>query len=286
MTKVRHITFGTPGYTTSVQQLQSTATEFGINTYAYTPRHPAVLELRRRSPDIMRQRHGGGYWLWKPTIILDALNHSEEGTVVMYTDSAMHMIADPRPMLRYALSYPIMIFEHKFPPEGGPAASLTCKWTKRDTFVLLEADTPRFWNIQQAMGGVQIYRNCQQARDFVQELAMAMADPRVLTDLPNTQGLDNLTGYRGHRHDQSVLTIIARKHDLPRFPDPTQFGFPHNRPAIDPSPDGIVRPEARFHNIFDIHRRRHRTLRERIVRLFRPIEPGNWSKCEVDLQLD
>jgi hypothetical protein len=34
-------------------------------------------------------------------------------------------------------------------------------------------------------------------------------DVRMVSDLPNTQGLPNLPSFSDHRHDQSLLTILA-----------------------------------------------------------------------------
>src|SRR5690349_16928692 len=87
LTKVRHITFGTPNMTRSVKRLRKTSRHFGIKTFAYTPWHPVVRDLARRYPAIMSQSRGAGYWLWKPAIILDALENCADDTIVMYTDA-------------------------------------------------------------------------------------------------------------------------------------------------------------------------------------------------------
>jgi hypothetical protein len=285
MTKVRHITFGTPNFASALRQLRSTAAEFGVKTYAYTSAHPRVADLARRHPQIMRERRGGGYWLWKPAIILDALENSDDGTLVMYTDAAMHMIADPRPMLVCALDYPIMLFEHTFPVPAGPISFPMAEWTKRDAFVLLGADTSALHAQQQLMSGVQIYRNNPATRDFLQEVIGAMGDARVLTDIPNTQGLDNLPGFHEHRHDQSILSIVAWRHKLPHFPDPTQWGHRGPRPVLSADIDGVDRPATRYGQVFYLHRRRTRGALRMLISRLNPVRTGPWRNFESDLSL-
>lgn len=285
MTKVRHITFGTVNMTRSVRRLRASSARFGIKTYAYTRHHPVVADLARRYPEIMSQPRGGGYWLWKPAIILHALENCPDDTIVLYTDAGMHMVGDPAPLLAHALAHPIMLFEHTFPIPDGPISYPTGLWTKRDCFVLLGGDTPAVHQAQQLMSGVQIYRNGPQARDFLRETFAATADSRVLTDQPNTQGLDNLPGFREHRHDQSVLTIVACRHDLPHFPDPTQYGHNAPRPALSRAIDGIDRPAANYGLIFDLHRKRDRGVLTMIWSRLNPIRSGRWTRCEVDLAL-
>ena len=38
----------------------------------------------------------------------------------------------------------------------------------------------------------------------------------MVTDTPNESGLDNFDGYVSHRHDQSVITNLQVKYDLPK----------------------------------------------------------------------
>ena len=49
-------------------------------------------------------------------------------------------------------------------------------------------------------------------------------DKRILTDIPNTCGKKNLPEFKGHRRDQSVLSLLAQRHSIPLYRIPTQFG--------------------------------------------------------------
>jgi hypothetical protein len=274
--RVRHISYASPNYSRAARELRASASRFGLETFIYTREHPVVAALRRDYPEIMAQKRGGGYWLWKPAIILDALERSTDDTIAFYTDAGMHFIADPTPLLAHAHEHPIMLFEHAFSAPEQPPTFPQRNWTKRDCFVLLDADTPEHWDMQQVMSGVQIYRNSPQTRNFLREVLSATADGRVVTDQPNVMGFPNHPGFQEHRHDQSVLTIIGQRHKLPHFPDPTHYGFPAPRPAVPDSPDGVQRPATNYGHIFHLHRKPDRGPLNIVRGWISGIDPGIW----------
>lgn len=250
MLPVRHISFASQRYARAAWLLARSARRRGIgSTRIYRPDDAVVVGLTARYPEIMHAKRGAGYWLWKPFIIRDALANARDGEIVFYTDAAMVFIADPRPLLALAETHPVVLFEH------GPGLQMS-SWTKRDCFVALDADSPEFWNITQLVGGFQLYRAGQQSRAFVEEVCAAMTVPDVLTDQANLRGLRNFPDFREHRHDQSILSIIARKNKVPLFPDPSQHGPLSPRPALIVPGDGMERPAAPYGQIFDLHRKK------------------------------
>lgn len=251
--RVQHITYATGRFLAAARLLARSAWRYGIRTTRiYGPADRVVADLAARHPDIMGAERGGGYWLWKPHIIRDALASANDGAVVLYTDAAMVFVADPGPLLGLAADHPVVLFEM----EAMPMAT----WTKRDCFVGLGADILEFWQLNQLTAGVQMYRAGIESREFVDAVCAAMVRPGVLSDAENVRGKPNFKEYREHRHDQSILTIMARKYGLPAFPDPSQYGL--KAPSLVPRPcdDGTVRPPAPYGQIFEIHRRKGRSF--------------------------
>ncbi len=246
---VRLIAFATREFFRSAAELEQSAGRFGVPTTIYTPASPEMRAFARAYPEIARLPRGAGYWLWKPWLIRHALATSAEGDVIIYADAGSCLVSDPAPLVALTDVKPIVVFGHR--AAGEPGGSMR-RWTKRDCFVLLDADNETFWNAQCCTAGFQVYRNGPEARSFVNEWLTACADPRILTDAPNVMGRDNLPEFLDHRHDQSVLTILALKHGLPEYPDPSQYGVPHTGAA--------------FGQVFDAHRRRHIPLPTRIWR--------------------
>jgi hypothetical protein len=113
----------------------------------------------------------------------------------------------------------------------------------------MDADTEEFWSLPQLSASLQLYRAGPEARAFLSMLATAMASEVRLTDMPNIHGLPNLPGFVDHRHDQSVLTILARQHGAAIFRDPSRFW---DDPSAPPS-------ETPFGQIVYLHRSRNRS---------------------------
>jgi hypothetical protein len=244
------ISFATPDLSQAVVLLSKSARRFGIPCEIFSPKSASIRELAALHPKIMQATRGAGYWLWKPWILLETLSKSPDGTIVLYTDAAVTIVGDPGPLLALAECHPIVLFEQHH-------EALQRATTKRDCFVVLDADNPLHWDTPQLVGGVQLYRACDAAREFVAEVFRAACDERVLTDQENVMGKPNLPEFRYHRHDQSVLTIVARRHRLPVFPDPTQFGPEDGQRNWPDRRDGILRPAVSYCRPLYVHRMRN-----------------------------
>jgi hypothetical protein len=211
---VVHVAFGTDNFSQALSRLRRSAKRFGIRDIRiYTPDHPAVRRAAEEHPAIMGSRRGGGYWMWKPYILLDTMDAVEQGAIIIYSDAAQRYIADPSPLLELCNGKEIVLFHNN-------AGFLQRTFTKRDCFVLMQADAPEYWDALQLDASIQIYRAGAKARSFVVALRETMRDPRILCDGPNICGLPNFEGYRDHRHDQSILTILAIRHKIEIFPSP------------------------------------------------------------------
>jgi hypothetical protein len=110
----------------------------------------------------------------------------------------------------------------KLPPVGVPS-HLAKTWTKRDTFVLMEANNPKFWNAHMFNGAVSLWKKTPKNIKFLEEWKEHCMHPNKLTDMGNLHGPNDIS-FRDHRHDQSILTILATKHNLQLYRDPTQYG--------------------------------------------------------------
>jgi len=237
-----HVSYATPNFSQAAKLLRKSARRYGLDSHLYTPDHPVLLDLGRKYPSIMTARRGAGYWLWKPFIIMDMLNRVPDGTPVLYTDAALTFIANPGPLIALSQQHPVSLFKM-----SGPM--LQSVWTKRDCFVEMDADAEEFWSLPQLTASLQLYRAGPEARSFLSMLAAAMASEVRLTDMANVHGLPNLPGFVDHRHDQSVLTILARQQGAAIFREPSQFW---NDPSAPPS-------ETPFGQIVYQHRSRNRS---------------------------
>lgn len=186
---------------------------------AYSRKH-LDINFQKKNRLILNNNRGAGYWIWKPYIILKTLNQLNDGDYLFYCDSGSYFIHSIRPLVDILekSGQPIMCFQLNH---------IEKVWTKRDTFILLGCDKPEFYNSKQRLGGFQLVKKCPESIKFYQEYLKFAQDRRCITDLPNQLRKPNYPGFRDHRHDQSIFSLLTKKYGYQCYRDPSQFGGKH-----------------------------------------------------------
>lgn len=161
----------------------------------------------KENENILKEKRGAGFWLWKPFLIKTALMQIPENSILVYLDSGDTI---DNGFLEHLI--PIMQKEDMLLLGG---AYKNSDWTKRDCFYYMNCDTPEFHNATQLEAGVQIWKHTQKSLEILSEQLEYCTDRRILTDDANVCGLENIIGFQDHRHDQSVLTNLFLKYKLP-----------------------------------------------------------------------
>lgn len=167
---------------------------------------------------ILSQRRGAGYWLWKPYIILQELKRVDDGDYVVYSDCGRRKQSFSRPidtMLELCAGNRGVL-----PGVYIPQCGANRKWTKRDCFVLMGCDREEYWNSCQMQASFSVWKRNEYSISFAKKWLQYCTDARILTDIPNTSGLPDFADFKGHRHDQSVLTNFAIAEGLRGLGDP------------------------------------------------------------------
>jgi len=89
--------------------------------------------------------------------------------------------------------------------------------------VLMNCDNDEYINGLHLNGSYLVFKNNDFARNFVSEWLDFCQNEEILTDNPNKFG-DNYPGYYDHRHDQSILSLLAIKHKIKPLVDPSEWG--------------------------------------------------------------
>jgi hypothetical protein len=213
-------------YEESRSQLNRTAAHFGISEIrSYDFEDIRKTAFYQQNQPILDLPVGMGYWLWKPYIILEALNELPDGAIVVYCDSGIELIASLEPLFAICGEHsPVVLF--------GNGDLRNSMWTKRDCFVLMGCDTEYYWQGPQCDAAFALFRKCAQTLQFVREWLDYCRDPRILTDRPNTCGKRDLPDFKEHRRDQAVLSLLAQRYRFPLFRMPTQYGNHYKHPAF------------------------------------------------------
>jgi len=110
----------------------------------------------------------------------------------------------------------------------------------------MDCDAPRYWNANHVIATLLVLRKCDAALGFLQEWLGYCCDRAAVSDDPNICGQKNMGGFLQHRWDQAILSVLAEKHSLETFRNPTVWGnflklpeFRTNGEAV-PSPYNLV----------------------------------------------
>lgn len=170
---------------------------FAYNESALSP------AFQRRNKDILSLPRGGGYWIWKPYIIMRTLMRLDDGDLVMYSDAAQDFVDDLGPLFDDALGeQPVVLGEAQW--------FELRNWVKRDAFLLLGClDEQLCTRSHHLQASLFVFRKAEAALALVAKWLAYMQDPRASTDMPNVLGLPDYEAETWHRHDQSIISLIA-----------------------------------------------------------------------------
>ena len=184
-------------------ELSRSALNKGVDFVLNYRRKHLEPQFQQAFAAVLNNPKGAGYWLWKPYLILKTLKQLPEGAVLVYLDSGAVLINEIMPLVEQAQHYGRVLFQGR---------SLNRVRTKRDCFILMDSDSPQYYNRPQVIAGFIVLVNNQINRDFVQKWFEYCQDQRILTDQPSRLGQE-LPEFLFHTHDQSVLSLLALKQE-------------------------------------------------------------------------
>lgn len=217
------ISFGDQKYRKSLDLLKETSEKIGNAKFIeYNDAWLQTTDFYYKNKYILDQPRGAGYWIWKPHIILDTFNKMSDNDVLIYTDAGVKVISDLTPLFDLCQEKGLLLF--KLPDNGVPQFYHVAKrWTKKDCFILMQADEEKYWNAPMTNGAVSVWQKNEFNVNLLTEWQKYLRNPQIITDSPSMFGVNDLN-FRDHRHDQSVLSILRVKYNIELYRDPTQYG--------------------------------------------------------------
>jgi len=173
----------------------------------------ASTEFYREHKEYLdRPYHLNGF-VFKPYITLRLLEEIDYGDMVLYYDSGNggHVIDYPlEPLIRLCLENQGTVF-HQWGEKNS-------KWTKRDCFVYMNCDEPRYHNAVHLQATWFVLQKTDFALKFAREWLGYTLDERIASyENRRVCGLPDLPEFCENRGDQSVFSNLAVKYRLPTF---------------------------------------------------------------------
>jgi hypothetical protein len=215
------VVFGSNDYELAKSSLIKSSKNYFDHCFSFS-KQDIESEFYNNNANILDQQRGAGYWLWKPYFIYEILNCVKDGDIVFYVDAGNIFIDNPEQLYQHFDSKGIILFDNRDGMQNGESAQnfISCK---KDCFVLMNCDTDDYVYGKHLNASYQIYKKSDYSLSFIKEYLITCQNEFILTDTPNIHG-DNYPGYYDHRHDQSVLSLLAIKHGIEPLPDPSEWG--------------------------------------------------------------
>jgi hypothetical protein len=207
----KFITFGShDNYIQAAERLVSQSKKLNIftETILYTPEFlQKDLEFWNKHGEfINKNKKGYGYWIWKSFIIKKTMGSMKDGDILLYLDCGCELDSKIRMRLLECID---IVKRHKI---IGTYASLEKEWCKMDLIQQLQMNKPNYLNTLQRQGGAILFLVCEETRKFVNEWYTLCCDYHNIDDTPSI--LENLEGFKEHRHDQSIFSLLTKKYNL------------------------------------------------------------------------
>lgn len=184
--------------------------------------------FEKRCKDIKLSERGSGFWAWKPFIIDAKLREVPDGDLVFYCDVGrlypFKLLDQPiTPYIQWMDEHGQDVMPGLYIPWDGA----TAVWTKREALVALEMDRPEVHAASPVQASFSIWQATASSRKFAEQWLTLCARRAMISDDPSQGGLSELPDFRGHRHDQALLTLCCLAHGI------TGLDIGSDKPSID-----------------------------------------------------
>ena len=205
--KIVCISYGDESFKQSLEYNGKSALEIAKadEFYGYTP-EDIDPEFKAKNDYILSKGRGNGYWLWKPYFLYKTLTEKlNDGDYLIYSDAGIFYVDLAQKLVDFLNEKKAEMYLHRLP-------HLEKEYTKRDAFILMGVDGPFYAETGQFNAAFQVYRKSKFTEFFLGEYLYYAQDKRIITDDQNEMGAPNYEGFRDHRHDQSILSLLTKKY--------------------------------------------------------------------------
>ena len=225
------ITFSGDRYHNTTARIVEDAPKYGADKvlvyddYWVTRCRPDFIAQNKWAWDHPKTR-GFGWFIWKPFIILDALERASNGDIVMFID------ADTYPIANFSMLYDICAKQGGvmlFSSIGHPQL----RWCKRDCFIVMGQDRPEYTSptVQAGVARFMLFQKGPwRPKQFLMEWLAYCCNPLANTFDPSVLAPEYAMMHE-HRCEQAILTNLAHKYHYKLWREACGYGnnFPDDK---------------------------------------------------------
>jgi hypothetical protein len=159
---------------------------------------------------VNKNSRGYGYWIWKSYLIKKSMEGMNHGDILLYLDSGCEIDCREKNWISRCIDQikidKIMGTYYRYPEDVSEKY-----WSKMDLVKNCNINDTLL-NDKQRQAGLILFYVCDEVIQFVNEWYTLSSDYHNLDDSPSI--LENSAGFREHRHDQSIFSLLTKKYNL------------------------------------------------------------------------
>ena len=205
--KKYHINYANGRYLEAQKYCSHSATQVGFDEVISYGIADIDENFKNQNQNILSQKRGAGYWLWKPYFLKKTFEKMCAGDILVYSDSGSYYQSAIQPLLDKLINdkHGVLSFEL--------TGLLERQYTKKDTFVLMDLDKDEIVNSSQREATyIWLIKN-NFTTNLVEEYLYYAQNEKIITDSGSESG-DNYLDFKDHRHDQSIWSLLCKKYEI------------------------------------------------------------------------
>ncbi|MCB9352661.1 MAG: hypothetical protein H6573_35025 [Lewinellaceae bacterium] len=168
----------------------------------------------QKNKKVLNHVKGAGYWLWKPYIILKALHKMQTHDHLLYLDAGIEICTPIHELIKICDENSGILLFSTF-------GNKNKYWTKRETFIGMNCDKKEFHDVFQLEAGMIMLKKTSESIRLISDWLENCLKFELLND--KTCVSKCFKGFKAHRYDQSILTILAVKYGITPIRSPHQY---------------------------------------------------------------
>lgn len=241
------LTFGTWEYYDSIDYLKQSAKKYGnVNDCFLFKESDIDTEFYKLNSKLFKEKRGFGFWCWKSHLINKMLHRASDNDLFLYIDAGNEILNDLTPLYESLIEDErgVILFNNA---DGNPNSEnwKNINWTKSDCFNLLGLNSSEYIYGNQVNASYILFKKTNFSQKFFKLFEEACTNYNIISDAPNITPNLNLKEFRDHRHDQSILSLLAIRYKLKILRDPSQWGNPN------------ITADCKYGQLLDHHRRKY-----------------------------
>ena len=165
----------------------------------------------KKRGNFCKTNRGFGFYIFKPQMSLQVLEEMQDGDILLFCDAGCHIHKCGKMRL-------LQYFDMLDQSENGVLAfdqnHIEKIWTKGDLFDYFGVrSNTDITESTQLLGGIYLIKKCDKSVELVKKWLAVYDDVHLVDDSPSVS--PNFEGFREHRHDQSVFSILCKINKVP-----------------------------------------------------------------------